>query len=193
MEGARYVNSEGNPRSLNLGFLLLVLLAMVLPAVFTSYFGLSANTVVSGSMRPQIEPGDVIIAKQKTSADVRVGDVVIFLDRKTWLVQAHRVVEKSTKNQVITFKTKGDANSDADGPFEIGAAAPLRTSTMVLPNIGYALTALQRSDVRTGIGISLLTIMVILIFSGQGRRSKRDLVRQNSDQPLSPELNERNM
>jgi signal peptidase len=185
------MKSEIDSRGINMGFLFFVLLAMVLPAIFTSYFGLSANTVVSGSMRPDIEPGDVIIATQKSSSDVRIGDVVIFLDRKTWQVQAHRVIEKKTKDEVNTFTTKGDANSEADGPFEIGASAPLRTTSIVLPNIGYALNTLQRGDVRAGIGITLLAIMTILIFGSENQKARRSRKNQDSAQPLSPELNER--
>ncbi len=185
------MKKETPARNINVAFLLLVLLAMVMPALLTSYFGLSANTVVSGSMRPDIEPGDVIIAKQKVSADVRLGDVVIFLDRKTWEVQAHRVISKKLDKGIFTFTTQGDANSEPDSPFEIGSSAPLRTSSVVIPNIGYTLSAMQRSDVRIFIGFALLGIMVFLIFGLQGRRKEREPKIEDSSHILSTELDER--
>jgi signal peptidase len=185
------MSKEIPARNINVAFLLLVLLAMVMPALLTSYFGLSANTVVSGSMRPDIEPGDVIIAKQKVSADVRIGDVVIFLDRKTWEVQAHRVIAKKLENGIFTFTTQGDANSEPDSPFEIGASAPLRTSSAIIPNVGYTLSAMQRSDVRIYTGIALLAIMVFLIFGLQGRRKEGEPTTEDSSHILSSELDER--
>ena len=181
------MSTEPVKRKLNVTFLALVIIAMVTPAVLTSYFGLSAHTVVSASMEPEIEPGDVIVATQKTSTDVNVGDVVIFLDRKTWQVQAHRVINKSLKNNIYTFTTKGDSNSDADGPFEIVNTANLRISSIVIPNIGYALDSLQRNEVRLITGFLLLGIITVLIFTIQARKPKS----QNSSQPLSHELNER--
>ena len=178
-------------RNINVAFLALVLLAMVLPALMTSYFGLSANTVVSGSMRPDIEPGDVIIAKQKVSSDVRIGDVVIFLDRKTWEVQAHRVISKKLDKGILTFTTQGDANNEPDSPFEIGASAPLRTSSIVIPNIGYTLSAMQRTDIRIYTGIALLTAMIFLVFGLQGRSRESKPKTQDSSHILSSELDER--
>lgn len=178
---------ETDSRNLNIKFLAIVIFAMVMPAVLTSYFGLSAHTVVSGSMEPGIEPGDVIVATQKKSTEVKVGDVVIFLDKKSWEIQAHRVVDKSIKNNVITFTTKGDANADADGPFEIGNSAPLRTSSLVIPNVGYLLNSLQQNQIRLATGFALLAVMALLIFTLQARKPRSE----NSSQPLSHELNER--
>jgi signal peptidase len=178
---------EHDQRKLNVTFLVLVITAMVLPAVLTSYFGLSAHTVVSGSMEPKIQPGDVIVASQKTSADVNVGDVVIFLDRKSWQVQAHRVINKSLKGNVFTFTTKGDANTDSDGPFEIINSAALRTSSLVIPNIGYAIDSFQSNQMRLFAGFALLGIITVLIFKVQTRKPRSE----NSSHLLSNELNKR--
>ena len=79
-----------------------------------SFFNYRMFTVVSGSMEPEYEIGDVLIAKEKDPKTIRVGDTISYLgtigqfDDK---VITHRVVNiEKDKDGKLLFHTKGDAN-----------------------------------------------------------------------------------
>lgn len=79
-----------------------------------SFFNYRMFTVVSGSMEPEYEIGDVLIAKEKDPTTIRVGDTISYLgtigqfDDK---VITHRVVNiEKDKDGKLLFHTKGDAN-----------------------------------------------------------------------------------
>lgn len=70
--------------------------------------------VKSGSMEPTIPTGSLVIVKP--SANYGVGDVITFgADTKTEIPTTHRIIEFETdENGRSVYRTKGDANEDAD-------------------------------------------------------------------------------
>ena len=87
------------------------------PAHPPSVFGVTPMVVLSGSMsgsqEGHIEVGDLILTLQTDPAQIRVGDVISFMDGKSAVT--HRVigvVEGYTGNRF--FETKGDANNAPD-------------------------------------------------------------------------------
>lgn len=73
---------------------------------YPNLFGYTFFEIVSGSMFPYIEKGDMIIVKLDT--EYNVGDVVSFKDNDS--IITHRIVEKHDDYYV----TKGDSNSTVD-------------------------------------------------------------------------------
>lgn len=72
--------------------------------------------VLTDSMFPVIEAGDIIITEVATAEEVEVGDVISFYDPagNGTSVVTHRVVEITTKDGQIAFVTKGDFNNTYD-------------------------------------------------------------------------------
>jgi signal peptidase I len=114
-------NKFGTP----IGILLCIVLILVLivnitlivgsyvnPDKVPSFLGYKPFIVLSGSMEPEILPGDLIVTKEVDPEDVKVGDVITFRTDKTTAV-SHRVTEISTDGG-LSFLTKGDANIGAD-------------------------------------------------------------------------------
>lgn len=70
-------------------------------------------TVQSGSMEPTITTGSVILVKELSSYEI--GDIIT---RKAGpsseATVTHRLIEEEEKEGDIRFRTKGDANEDAD-------------------------------------------------------------------------------
>lgn len=73
--------------------------------------------VLSDSMFPQIQRGDLIICRQTAPENVKIGDVICFFDpvgNGTSTV-THRVMEiTETEEGELAFLTRGDANNAAD-------------------------------------------------------------------------------
>lgn len=85
-----------------------------------AFFNYRLFTVASGSMAPQYNVGDVLIAKETAAEDIRVGDSLTYLGNTgtfTGKVVTHEVtrIEKTDDGQYI-FHTKGKANLIEDPP-----------------------------------------------------------------------------
>src|SRR6266571_2298785 len=91
-----------------IGFALVVLLAMTGPLLF----GYRSFTVMSGSMEPSIHVGDVVVDKQVSPLDIRVGDIVTFRSTSNPKVLiTHRVRYIEVADGLVRVRTKGDANN----------------------------------------------------------------------------------
>src|SRR6185436_5041108 len=71
--------------------------------------GWSVAVVASGSMRPAIRPGDVVLIGPAHADRIRAGSVVTF--RRPGRPMLHRVIGTDSRGRLVT---KGDANPVAD-------------------------------------------------------------------------------
>ena len=72
--------------------------------------------VLTDSMFPEIEKGDLIICRTIDADKVKVGDVISFFDPASSKssVVTHRVLEVINEGGKLSFKTKGDYNNTED-------------------------------------------------------------------------------
>ncbi len=81
-------------------------------------FGFASVEIVSGSMSPVYNAGDVLVIKKVSADDIKVGDVISFISTDPNIkgsINTHRVVDiTSDKENGIIFTTKGDANKTND-------------------------------------------------------------------------------
>ena len=92
-----------------------IAVAAVILALVGGRMGYRAVFMTTGSMRPAIAPGDLIIVQPVDPASIRVGDVITFqapVGRHELVT--HRVIAVSSSPQGLTFRTKGDANQVPD-------------------------------------------------------------------------------
>ena len=75
-----------------------------------SIFGRKAFVIISGSMIPEIQIGDVALVKETDS--FRVGDIIAF--RRNSSVIVHRIAKEMVVNGNLMYQTKGDNNNIAD-------------------------------------------------------------------------------
>jgi signal peptidase len=94
----------------------LVIAVIVLLAVMVAprLTGLTLEPVLSGSMEPTIRTGALIGIASTDPAQIEVGDIIGFHVAGMDTPVCHRVIELVQTDQGPGFKTKGDANSDAD-------------------------------------------------------------------------------
>jgi signal peptidase len=138
----------------------LVALALLVVAVPTAV-GYEWRTVVTGSMRPILEPGDVVLISPH-SEHVEVGDVVAFPD-PTQLNRdiLHRVAEITESGALVT---KGDANDVVD-PWQIDSSQVIGTQALALPKLGFLVAA---ASSKPGIVI-FLVLPALLILVNESR------------------------
>jgi len=141
---------------------LVLLIAIVLPFVIYAVpqvVGADHSFVVlSGSMEPTISAGDAIIVTSVAAEEIEQGDVITYV-RNGDQTTTHRVVEVVEENGGPAFRTKGDANEDADPgtvvPEQVqGKVMTLGGALFVIPFIGHVI-----QFTNTPVGFALLFII----------------------------------
>ncbi|WP_069999548.1 signal peptidase I [Cellulosilyticum sp. I15G10I2] len=101
-------------------------------------FSIYPSVIATGSMKPMIEPGDVIlIEKVKDMKDIEalgVDDVIQF--KRDNILITHRIIEVLREEGVPSYRTKGDNNSAIDGRI-VRAEEVKGVLTQVIPKIGW--------------------------------------------------------
>ena len=144
-----------------------VLLLLAMPTFARNQLGIGVTTVLTGSMRPAIDPGDLVVTQVTQAAAVVTGDVVVVTSGKEQV--AHRVVEIRPLNGLNRLTTKGDANPTIDiDPVMLSSAAGVPRVIWRIPNIGMTLAWLvspdaQRLAVTLLIGANLMALALLAI------------------------------
>lgn len=109
---SKQVNNE--PKAKNIILWIFVGGFCILVSFFTAgLFDVYPTVLISGSMSPAINRGDVVIVEQvDNDNDIEVNDVIMFNTGKYDVV--HRVVEIKIESGTIKYVTKGDDNEKAD-------------------------------------------------------------------------------
>jgi signal peptidase len=160
-------------RSLVLVVVVLVAVGAVAAVATGSY---QARPVLTGSMRPGLPVGGVVVTKRVPLSSLKVRDVIVFHrpDIPTDLV-VHRIIAMNQVGGSLVIQTQGDNNPIAD-PWKVtlrGATA--YRAQFSVPLVGYAAVWWQQPRTHT-IALLLagafgLAALVILAFSGLRRRS----------------------
>lgn len=128
------------------------------PNHIPSVLGYKLMSVLTGSMRPALEPGDMIIAKEIDSKQIQVNDVITY-----WIgnnLVTHRVVEIVNKDQELFFKTKGDANNVEDQAL-VPSNRIVGKLSFNIPKGGYIASFIRSS--KGFVLFFILPIMCILV------------------------------
>ena len=160
------------------GTVLLVIGAVVflLLAVGPRLLGYQTATMLTGSMAPQINPGDVVITAPMPSAAVRAGDVITYsIPVEDHRIETHRVVGVLTgANGSIAVRTKGDANAAADPWTATLQGDTVYRQVAVIPQLGNAIRALREPPVRTVLLYGAPALLVVGVLSAIWRRTPAD-------------------
>lgn len=132
-------------------------------------------TVLTGSMEPSYEPGDIVVTVPRDS--YAIGDAVTIQPEsgKPTLI-THRVVAIRQTPDGTGYVTRGDANGADDEP--IVAAQVMGTVIYSVPKLGYVqeFIGTHRATVTIGLGLALLGYGAFALVSGalDKRRARRE-------------------
>jgi signal peptidase I len=120
------------------------------------------TVVDSGSMRPTLNPGDVVVLRSERAADIGVGQIVAFHPPgEKHLTVIHRVRSIRRTRTGIIFRTKGDANNAGDPWRARIAGDTVWRESMTVPLVGYLVVWSQQPAVR----MAMLTLIMALVVS----------------------------
>lgn len=136
--------------------LLVLALAALAGGAAVVFLHLSLQPVLSGSMRPGIQPGDLAITRPVAASSLEAGDVIVYVPPGGDEAVMHRLTSIERRDDGLWITTKGDAN-DVGDPW---GAARLRGDTAyrlvaVVPKAGYlpVWTRSARGPVLIGAGL----------------------------------------
>ncbi len=135
-------------------------------------------TVLSGSMEPTYDPGDVVIVREVDPDELKVGDVITFQPvSDDPQLTTHRIIEIAYGSEGQSFVTQGDNNGAPD--LEPVTAEQVKGEVWYsVPVVGYVSVWLAGSWVRDLLDLFAIGLLLyggyhlVAGFAGQGRRSR---------------------
>ena len=153
MQNRNWIKKVGNVAY----YVLIVLLVVLLINSFSNrsdavynVVGFRNYTILTGSMEPKIDPGDLVIVKKENPNNLKVGDVITFNKVDENIVVTHRIIGEKDNG----FITKGDNNNiHDDGILE--KQNVIGKVVLTIPKVGYVFVFFARPLVIAGILILL--------------------------------------
>jgi signal peptidase I len=160
--------------------------AVITPSLLHSQFGIGFSPLLTGSMRPSAQPGDVYITSQVKASTLHIGDIIAIHNQVTGVFYSHRIYNLGVENGLIRITTKGDANSLPESdPYIIGPQALVSKEVFKVKWVGRPMVYLTSVQGRnTGLSILVIgNVMALLYFlfrkeqrkASNGEKIYRDL------------------
>jgi len=135
-------------------FILILLFFFVFP-LLPIHGNYKLLKVLSGSMEPIIRTGSVIMVKPVD--EYEIGDIITFdLSSSGAEPITHRIHDIKTRDEIVFYVTKGDANNAPDMR-EIEKENIMGKTILAIPFIGYAVDFIQKP-----IGLTILIVSLAL-------------------------------
>jgi signal peptidase I len=152
-----------------------VVLIMVFftPAVASFYLGIQPHVVSTRSMKPNINPGDLIFTKVSRAIEIKKGDVILVFDNNNNSKKAHRVVKVLHQEGVSQITTKGDSNPLPDTTISEPSNKPIQEVELIIGNAGYVIEATHSTEAKFLFsGVILFVILVRGISASRSGKEK---------------------
>lgn len=142
--------------------------------------------VLTESMEPAIDAGDLIICRTVEAEDVAVGDVISFFDPagNGTAIVTHRVIEIVNEDGVEKFRTRGDNNNTEDKVL-VEAEDLVGTYMSRIPGAGHVAMFMQTT---TGLVVCVFLPILLLIGYDIVRRRIYEKNKQDDTDALLAEL-----
>jgi len=142
--------------------------------------------VLTDSMYPEIQAGDLIVCRTVEAEDVEVGDVISFFDPagNGSSIVTHRVIEIVNEDGARMFRTRGDNNNTEDKVL-VGADDLVGTYKSRIPGAGNIAMFMQTT---TGLIVCVVLPIILLVGYDIIRRRIYEKNKQDDTDALLAEL-----
>ena len=145
--------------------------------------------VLTDSMYPTIQSGDLIICHTAEPDEIETGDVIAFFDPagSGSTIVSHRVIEVTEQNGQVAWRTKGDNNNAEDLLLVTGDKLVAVYEGTRLPGVGNVALFMQTTP-----GLIVCVVLPILLLVGYDmiRRRMYEKANQKDTDQLMQELEE---
>lgn len=144
-------------------------LISVLLMVAVTVGNLGVLRVMSGSMHPNLQIGDLAIVRSEPTAELSSGQIVVLNEPGSGALYTHRVIEVSRQGDMTSVRTQGDAN-DVPDSWELKVTAdevPIVIGS--LPFAAIPIISLGSNAVKLGLWILVFVLAATFLLP---RRTK---------------------
>jgi signal peptidase len=147
-------------------FIVLALGAAISPAILTSQFGFGFSPILTGSMQPSANAGDVYITRLVKASEISVGDVIAVNNQVTGTYYSHLVEEVRNINGTLRITTRGDANEAVDRePYMVSPIGTISQVQFRVPVIGRPMVYLNTVQGRQLTASALVIANLLALFA----------------------------
>ena len=150
------------------GFLAMCLIALLIAAALfvtlAPRLGWRVDVVFTGSMEPELGVGSLAVTCPVAPQEIEPGHIISFYSPLNGDLTSHRVIEVD-RSSLYYFRTKGDANEDAD-PFVVLPDRVVGRVSFHVPFLGYIV-----QFVKSPMGLALTLFVPGLIIIAMEVRS----------------------
>jgi signal peptidase len=173
-------------RLLAAGFAASALLLLLVVGIGPRTGRYQTATVLTGSMRPTMPEGSVVLTTPVPARDVRVGDIITYRipveDRR---IVTHRVEEVLRGGDSPVVRTKGDANKDPDTWVAELTGGTVWKVRAAVPKAGYVFEWLRRPQARQLLVFVVPLLLALLFLRDIWRTAPEPAVTTSSSRPAS--------
>ena len=140
--------------------------------------------VLTDSMNPVIESGDLIVCEKQDISQICKGDIITYCDKesRTDRLVTHRVVDIVNENGEIMFLTQGDANNKADDDY-VSEEQVIGVYKMRLANMGHVILFMQsKAGLVVFIVCPVILYALISIIKRKREEKKIELLKKELDE-----------
>lgn len=130
------------------------------------FFGWKAFIVLSGSMEPQIQIGDIVVVKEIDTDTLKKGDIIAF--KSTDTIITHRIIQIINEVNQTKYITKGDNNNIQDEEYILPENVE-GIYKFKISQLGNIIIFMQTSRGK----IACLSIFILLLFIEQFSEKRR--------------------
>lgn len=145
--------------------LVLAALVFLFLAVGPRFLNYQTSTMLTGSMSPGINPGDVVVSVKTPVSELKVGDVITYsIPIDDHRIETHRVasiIRDTSGGTSVT--TKGDANPGPDPWAAVLSEDYVYTEAGVVPLLGDGIRALRQPLVQSVLLYGAPALLVVLV------------------------------
>ncbi|MEV4988427.1 signal peptidase I [Pseudarthrobacter sp. LMD1-1-1.1] len=150
----------------------LAVAAFLALAVGPRVLGYQTSTMLTGSMAPLINPGDIVITRPVPVADIKVGDIITYhIPVEDQRVETHRVTAITPKpDGTFVVQTKGDANNGADPWLATISTPTVDRHALTVPHVGEAIRAIRQPLILNTLMYGAPALLVISMLAAIWRK-----------------------
>ena len=137
-------------------------------------FGYRAYIVLTGSMEPSINIGDVVIIKRVEKDKIQVGDIITFKVDGQATTVTHRITEMLEEEGNPIYITKGDHNN-ANDPDLVKYENIQGIMLFKIGKLGKIIT-----ELLTGTGLVVMIIVIVISYEYSNKKEDRRIVREEA-------------
>lgn len=144
--------------------------------------------VLTDSMYPEFESGDLIICHTKDAEEIKSGEIIAFFDPSSsgTAIVSHRVIDVVNENGEVSFKTKGDANNAEDTAL-VPAEKLVGVYKLRLKGLGNVALFMQTTQ---GLVICVVCPILLFVIYDYLRRRHYEKANKEDTEKLKKELEE---